>query len=139
MSAATATPAASSNVTFAGFGTMPRPSGTVTYSASAPVRAPKTSSPGRNCVTSLPTASTVPAKSDANWLLFGLRMPIDGRPMYGLPATAYQSPAFSDAACTRTSTSSSAGTGLSTSRTSTTSSGGPKRSRTAAFIARARR
>src|SRR5207244_10970360 len=34
-----------------------------TYSARDPLREPKTSSPGRNCVTFFPTASTCPATS----------------------------------------------------------------------------
>ena len=47
----------------AGIPATARLSGTQTSSASAPPLAPNTSAPGRNRVTSLPTASTTPAKS----------------------------------------------------------------------------
>ncbi len=53
--------AACSNVMFAGFRTIERSAFAVTYSAIEPVLAPKTSSPGLNFVTLLPTAWTTPA------------------------------------------------------------------------------
>src|SRR6185503_433772 len=46
-----------------GFSATPRLSRTTTYSATAPSAPPNTSSPGLKRVTSLPTASTTPAKS----------------------------------------------------------------------------
>ena len=58
----TPTAAACSKVRLAGFSTK-WSSLADAYSANAPVHHPKTSSPGRSCVTSLPTASTVPAMS----------------------------------------------------------------------------
>ena len=61
--AAIATAAACSWLMLAGLNATARPSRTATYSASAPNRPPKTSSPGLNRVTLLPTASTVPEKS----------------------------------------------------------------------------
>ena len=55
------------------------------YSAKAPVHHPNTSSPGRSCVTSLPTASTVPAMSVPGTWFFGLRSPVASRMRYGEP------------------------------------------------------
>src|SRR2546425_7920142 len=62
VSAATFTDAACSNVTLDGF-TANLDSGADAYSAQAPRHAPKTSSPGLNRVTFLPTDSTTPATS----------------------------------------------------------------------------
>jgi hypothetical protein len=63
--AATGAEAACSNVTLFGFITnadfMPNIDSEVAYSAKAPRHVPNTSSPGLNCVTLLPTASTWPA------------------------------------------------------------------------------
>ena len=98
---------------FAGFSTTARSSRTETYSAKAPPFPPKTSSPGRNSVTFVPTASTVPAKSTPDLSLFGLRSPIWMRATYGVPVRSYQSAGFTEAARTRTSTSSSVTSGLS--------------------------
>ena len=61
--AATGIAAACSKLRFAGFNAMPPVSLRTTYSAKAPSATPNTSSPGANSVTSVPTASTVPAKS----------------------------------------------------------------------------
>src|SRR5918993_2421480 len=132
VSPATGTAAACSNDTLAGFSTSAS-SGTVTYSAKVPVPAPNTSSPGSRRVTFPPTASTTPARSRPS-LDLGLRSPICGRAIQGVPVMAYQSAGFTDAAWTRTSTSSSPGSGWSISRSSSTS-GGPNRSWTIAFIA----
>ena len=128
--AATGTAAASSKLMFAGFGTTA--SRTVTYSASAPLLAPKTSSPGRMCVTFLPTASTVPAKSIPVRSVLGFSRPVEGRTMSG-PATPYQSAGLIDAARTRTSARSSATSGFSTSSSSSTS-GEPYLLTTIAFM-----
>src|SRR5918995_1813682 len=132
VSPATGTAAACSNDTLAGFSTSAS-SGTVTYSAKVPVPAPNTSSPGSKRVTFPPTASTTPARSRPS-LDLGLRSPICGRATQGVPVMAYQSAGFTEAAWTRTSTSSSPGSGWSISRSSSTS-GGPNRSWTIAFIA----
>src|SRR4030095_1091618 len=59
--AAMGTDAACSKVMLAGFSTTARSARAHTYSAKAPVFPPNTSSPCLNCVTFLPTASTVPA------------------------------------------------------------------------------
>jgi hypothetical protein len=131
--AATGTAAASSNDMPRGFGAMALSARTVTNSAKAPVRAPKTSSPDRKLVTAFPTASTSPAKSVPTLFSFGLTRPICGRPKYGVPLTPYQSAGFTDAARTRTSTSSSAGTGVGSSRSARAASGVPYASRTTAF------
>src|SRR5918993_738085 len=132
VSPATGTAAACSNDTLAGFSTSAS-SGTVTYSAKVPVPAPNTSSPGSKRVTFPPTASTTPARSRPS-LDLGLRSPICGRATQGVPVMAYQSAGFTEAAWTRTSTSSSPGSGWSISRSSSTS-GGPKLSWTIAFTA----
>src|SRR5574337_1067031 len=63
VTAAMGAAAACSNVRLAGFRATARSCGTVRYSANAPALPPKTSSPGLNRVTFLPTDSTVPAKS----------------------------------------------------------------------------
>src|SRR5215208_1847712 len=143
VSAATGTAAACSNVKLAGFGATMKDwnlllrgaaTRTHTYSAKAPLLLPpNTSSPGRNCVTSLPTASTVPAKSTPNLLVFGLRSPTCMRATYGVPVREYHSPRFTEAARTRTSTPSSAKSGFSTSWSSRTS-GDPYVLRTIAFM-----
>src|SRR5215472_14813306 len=59
VSAAIGTEAACSNVTFSGFITNAASEAHV-YSAKAPLHVPNTASPGLNCVTLLPTASTWP-------------------------------------------------------------------------------
>ena len=82
-------------------------------------------------MTLLPTASTRPATSVPRTLRFGLRSPTAGRAMYGLPVIAYQSAGFTEDACTRISTPSSATSGCSISR----NSGEPYRSHKIAFIA----
>src|ERR671912_2198901 len=97
------------------------------------LQAPNTSSPGFRRATFPPTASTTPARSRPS-LVLGLRSPICGRARYGVPVMAYQSAGFTEAAWTRTSTSSSPGSGWSISRSSSTS-GGPKLSWTIAFTA----
>src|SRR5215207_9580916 len=132
VSPATGTAAACSNDTLAGFSTSPS-SATATYSASVPAPAPNTSSPGFRRATFPPTASTAPARSRPS-LAFGLRSPICGRARYGVPVMAYQSAGFTEAAWTRTSTSSSPGSGWPISRSSSTS-GGPNLSWTIAFTA----
>src|SRR6266511_3046695 len=52
----------------------------------------------RNWVTSLPTASTVPAKSTPSRSLFGLRSPACKRTRYGEPVIVCQSTGFTEAA-----------------------------------------
>src|SRR5207247_2402647 len=64
----------------AGFGTTARSSGTQSYSAKAPLLAPNTSSPGRNCVMSLPTASTV-ADSCADCCDLSGQLTAENRPL----------------------------------------------------------
>src|SRR5438045_90521 len=73
------TEAACSKVMFAGLIATARFARGQTYSAKAPPRPPNTSSPGLNCVTFLPIASTVPAKSTPKRVSFGLRKPKDTR------------------------------------------------------------
>src|SRR5262249_10446657 len=48
-------------------------------------QAPNTSSPGLNCVTCLPTASTWPATSTPTRETLGVRSPVTRRARYGLP------------------------------------------------------
>ena len=68
------TAAACSKLRFAGFGAS-LASGARAYSANVPVPTPKTSSPGWNRVTSLPTASTTPATSIPGTGFLGARSP----------------------------------------------------------------
>src|SRR3989304_1631736 len=72
------TAAASSNETLDGFSAKAR-SGTETYSAKLPLPSPKispnTASPGRNCLTFLPTASTHPAMSAQRIVFLGFNSP----------------------------------------------------------------
>ncbi len=76
--AAMGTAAACSKVRFTGLAASRR-SGTVTYSAKLPAGSnANTSSPGRNRVTSAPTASTVPAMSQPSTLYRGCRLPMPG-------------------------------------------------------------
>ncbi len=117
--AASGTAAACSKDRFSGL--CATPLRTQTYSAKEPLRAPKTSSPGRKPSTPLPTASTVPAKSTPSMPVFGLRRPAPRRAMYGLPVSMCQSYGLTEEAWTRTSTPSSARSGLSISRSSRTS------------------
>jgi len=135
--------AACSNVMRAGFGSN-ADSGAQTYSANAPKppdpkldTSPKTASPRRNRSTRLPTATTVPATSQPPILTRGgeladtaRRIAPTTRKNSGGPLRMNRSKSLSDDACTRTSTSFSAGTGLATSR----SSGEPDSPRTIAFI-----
>src|SRR5207247_7748163 len=104
------------------------------YSAKEPGATPITSSPGRNMVTSPPTASTVPPTSHPRTRSFGPRNPITGRAMYGCPVIRCHTSGPAPAACTRTSTSLSPTTGSSMSRSSSTSAE-PYLSCTIAFIA----
>ncbi len=104
MVADTPTAAACSKVRLAGFSTT-WPSLADAYSAKAPVHHPNTSSPGRSCVTSLPTASTVPAMSVPGTWFLGLRSPVASRMRYGEPVMTITSPTWMDAARTRTRTS----------------------------------
>src|SRR5687767_9599468 len=104
-----------------------------TYSANAPAPHPNTSSPGRSRCTSLPTASTVPATSVPGTGFFGFRRPVAIRMTNGEPVMRIQSPTWTDAAWTRTSTSSSPIWGFSMSRESRTSAE-PYLSWTIAFI-----
>src|SRR5437762_13583467 len=89
VSAATGADAAWSNVTFAGLRTntdfIPGTNCEVAYSANAPRQVPNTSSPGLNCVTFLPTASTWPATSTPGRLIFDLPSPSSNRRMHGPP------------------------------------------------------
>src|SRR6266850_53782 len=71
---AQATAPACSNVTLAGLITNPR-SRAHAYSAREGRPTPKTSSPGLNCVTFLPTLSTVPATSLPSPVFSGVRSP----------------------------------------------------------------
>ncbi len=128
----TPTEAACSNVRLAGF-SRNWSSVARAYSANAPATHPKTSSPGRRRVTSLPTASTVPATSVPGTRFFGFRSPVARRMMNGEPVMRIQSPTWIDAAWTRTSTSSSPISGLSISCASRTSAE-PYRSWTMAFM-----
>src|SRR5665811_2366367 len=91
------------------------------YSAYAPTHQPKTSSPGRNRVTLVPTASTCPATSVPRTAFFGLRSPYTGRATYGRPLMIAQSAGLTPAARTRTNTWSSAISGLLISLSSRTS------------------
>src|SRR5439155_9733959 len=76
VTAARGTVAACSKLRLVGFNARSR-SGADTYSANPPSPTkPKTSSPGRNRVTALPTASTSPATSLPRSVWFGLRTPI---------------------------------------------------------------
>ncbi len=102
------------------------------YSAKAPAHHPKTSSPERSAFTSGPTASTVPATSVPGTWLLGVRSPVAKRMTNGEPVMTIQSPTWTDAACTRTRTSSPAIVGLSISRVSRTSAD-PYRSCVIAF------
>ena len=84
----------------------------------------------------VPTASTVPAKSEPRMRRVGARSPKPGasRARYGSPRMRCQSRAFSDAARMRTVTSSEVGTGSSTS-SSVQVSGDPYLVCTIAFMA----
>src|SRR5713101_5164859 len=68
--------------------------------AKAPPHAPNTSSPGLNCVTFLPTASTWPATSRPGRAIVGLRSPNSMRRLYGLPFIKRQSSGLTEAART---------------------------------------
>ena len=72
--AATGTAAACSKVILAGFSTK-APADAHPYSAKAPRHVPNTASPGWNCGTFLPTASTCPDTSTPRRVTFGLRNP----------------------------------------------------------------
>src|ERR1035438_5364851 len=109
---ATGTEAACSNVMFSGF-TTNADSEVHTYSAKAPRQLPNTSSPGLNCVTFLPTASTSPATSTPSRVIFGLRSPAAMRTRYGTPLMKCQSSGLTEAARTFIRTSSSPATGFS--------------------------
>jgi hypothetical protein len=85
----------------------------VAYSANAPRQVPNTSSPGLNCVTFLPTASTWPATSTPGRLIFDLPSPSSNRRMNGSPFINFQSRGLTEAARTFIRTSLSAGVGLS--------------------------
>ena len=69
------------------------PAATETYSAQPPVVIlPKTSSPGRTCVTFLPTASTYPAISlPRPWLQARANRNPTARTKYGMPRMKCQS------------------------------------------------
>ena len=108
-------------------------SGTDTYSANAPplrhwmplTVSPNTSSPAWNRVTARPTDSTRPAMSMPGTRCLGRRTPLPiSRSTCGRPRTVCQTSGCTDAACTRTSSSSSATAGGSMSRIRRTS-GGP--------------
>lgn len=101
---ASGTAAACSNVRLSGFGSTTSWEAH-TYSANAPSASPNTSSPGRSRVTSLPTASTRPAKSVPRIRSFGARSPNTSLARYGSPRMRCQSRALTAAAWTRTSTS----------------------------------
>ena len=73
----------------------------------------KTSSPGSNRVTPRPTASTRPAMSEPRMCRRGRRRP-PRRAYSGSPRSDSQSDRLRETACTRTSTSPSAGTGVGT-------------------------
>src|SRR6516162_9267814 len=111
VNAATGEEAACSYVTLSGFRNNVD-SGAHAYSAKAPwqtqtltleacgsrIHTPNTSSPGLNCVTSLPTASTWPATSTPSRVTFGLRSPVRMRPLYGLPPSKPPSSGLTEAA-----------------------------------------
>ena|SRR5215469_7067603 len=83
------------------------------HSANAPWHVPNTSSPGLNCVTLRPTASTWPATSTPGPLGFGLHSPSSRRTMNGPPFINFQSSGLTAAAHSLISTSSLPGIGLS--------------------------
>ena len=84
--------AACSKVRFAGLGAI-LSCRAVAYSANAPLQMPNTSSPGWNSVTSLPIASTRPAKSVPRTRVLGARSPEPAmRNRYGRPVMKCQSP-----------------------------------------------
>ena len=87
----------------------------------------------RTRVTAEPTSSTTPANSMPRIRRLGRRKPIMKRQKNGFAARMWQSVRLTVVAWTRTSTSSSFGTGRSTSSTRSTS-GGPYRSWTTALI-----
>ena len=84
-------------------------------------------------MTAAPADSIVPAKSAPKRDDLGPRSPVMGRAIQGVPVRVYQSKRLTDAARTRTSTSSSSGCGASIIADSITS-GEPYRSRIIAFI-----
>ena len=113
--------AAPSKERSAGFGTKWLSSAR-TYSANAPSHQPHTSSPGRKRVTFAPTASTTPAASVPRIGFVGARIPFPMiRTMNGLARMMCQSCGLTEAARTRTSTSSSPTAGRSISLSSRTS------------------
>src|SRR4051812_39366746 len=120
------TPAASSNDTLAGFRAR-RAFRAGAYSAQEAPDVPNTSSPGRNSVTSLPTSSTVPARSPPNSVFFGRRSPLPNRANTG-PVTPYHSTGLTEVAWTRISTWWASIAGRSTSPTLRASRGRPYRS-----------
>src|SRR5206468_5173624 len=123
--------AACSNETFGGLMTSDRSEGHA-YSAREPRQVPNTSSPGLNCVTFLPTASTWPATSRPSRVSLGLRNPKIKRLSHA-SRIMYASSALSEAARTLISTCSSVGTGFSTSSNLRTS-GEPYSQKRMAFI-----
>src|SRR5947209_141711 len=82
------------------------------YSAKAPPHKPKTESPGLNCVTLLPTASTWPATSRPGRLIFDLLVADSMRRRNGCLAEP-ESIGLTEAARTRIKTSSSPAVGFS--------------------------
>ena len=123
-SAPSTLPAASSKESPDGFRAITPDSGTQTYSAFAPLLIPKTSSPAASRVTAAPTSSTTPANSIPAIVRFGRTTPVKIRVKKYSVLRSPQSERVTLEAWTRTSTSSSCGTGRSTSRTLSTS-GGP--------------
>jgi hypothetical protein len=117
----TGTAAACSKLRLAGLGAK-RSALAQAYSAQEPSHVPYTGSPGLNCRTFFPTASTVPAASMPRMRILGLRKP---KPMkrtrYGRPVIRCQTPGSTPAASTRTRMSSSPAVGFSMSRSSSTS------------------
>ena len=96
--------AASSKEREAGFGAS-FASAARANSAVAPSVMPKTSSPGRNLVTSAPTLSTMPATSKPGTPYAGRSRPVAIRIATGDPWTANTSPMWTAAARTRIRTS----------------------------------
>jgi hypothetical protein len=124
MLAPSQTAEASSKVMAAGLCASAPRSPMQTYSACAPDRRPKTSSPTANSVTAAPTASTSPASSLPRMFRFGRSKPVKKRVKNGSASRQPQSDRLTVVAWILTSTSSSLGTGRSTSASRRTS-GGP--------------
>src|SRR5205823_13345807 len=123
---------ACSKVTLPGFETFAPLDLTQMYSARQPALTPKTSSLGLNSVTFLPTASTVPEKSDPGMVFFGLRSPKMSLPIP--PSSMPPSKNLRETARTRTRIWLSFGTGFSTCSSFRTSSGEPYSQYLIAFI-----